>query len=221
MEDALTMPESAAPSGASTRASGRPRLRWNLDRGGFDALLAALDPNRDVAAERYAALRERLSRFFSWNNAVDPDAQADEVLDRLARRVAAASSDDEAVRQPEKFAAGVARMLLREGWRAQKANVQMISSFQQQSEDQNRLQEEQREMERLSALLEECLNELPPGQQELIRRYYCTESRSQIDGRKQLAEEFKISLNALRNRALRIRGDVERKARKRLELTSL
>ena len=214
MEDALTIsrPEKVA---------GRPRLHWNLDRGGFDALLAALDPDRNLAAERYAALRERLSRFFTWNNADDPDAQADEVLDRVARRVASVGSDDEAVRQPEKFASGVARMLLREGWRAQKANVQMISSFQQQSENQSRVQEEQRELERLSALLEECLDELPAEQQELIRRYYSTESRSQIDGRKRLAEEFKISLNALRNRALRIRGDVERKARKRLELTSL
>jgi len=212
MEDALTIPRPV---------SGRPRPRWNLDRGGFDALLAALDPDRDAAAERYAALRERLSRFFTWNNADDPDAQADLVLDRVARRVAASSGDDEAVRQPEKFAAGVARMLLREGWRAQKANLQMISSFQQQNEDRNRLEQEQRELERLSALLDECLNELPPEQQELIRRYYSSGSRSQIDGRKQLAEEFNISLNALRNRALRIRGDVERKARKRLELTSL
>jgi hypothetical protein len=217
MEDALTMPK----SGSLARSAGRPRLRWNLDRGGFDALLAALDADRDVAAERYAALRERLSRFFTWNNADDPDAQADEVLDRVARRVAAASDDDEAVRQPEKFAAGVARMLLREGWRAQKANVQMISSFQQQNDDRIRLQEEQREMERLSALLEECLDELQPEQRDLIRRYYSAESRSQIDGRKQLAEEFNISLNALRNRALRIRGEVERKARKRLELSSL
>jgi hypothetical protein len=219
------MPKSASRSesgpGSTPRAPGRPRLRWNLDRGGFDALLAALDPDRNVAAQRYSALRERLSRFFTWNNADDPDQQADEVLDRVARRVAAAGGDDEAVRQPEKFAAGVARMLLREGWRAQKANLHMISSFQQQSEDRNRLAEEQREMERLSALLEECLDELQPEQQELIRRYYSTESRSQIDGRKQLAEEFNISLNALRNRALRIRGDVERKARKRLELSAL
>jgi len=219
MEDALTMPKPASVSGSPARATGR--LRWNLDRSGFDALLAALDPDRNAAAERYAALRERLSRFFTWNNADDPDAQADEVLDRVARRVAASASDDEAVRQPEKFAAGVARMLLREGWRAQKANLHMISSFQQQSEDHDRLQHEQREMERLSALLEECLNELPPQHRDLIRRYYSTESRSQIDGRKQLAEEFNISLNALRNRALRIRGDVERKARKRLELSSL
>jgi hypothetical protein len=97
----------------------------------------------------------------------------------------------------------------------------MISSFQIQSADQTRLQQEQRELEQLSALLEECLNELPEQHQHLIRRYYSVESRSQIDGRKKLAEEFNISLNALRNRALRIRSDVERKARKRLELSSL
>jgi DNA-directed RNA polymerase specialized sigma24 family protein len=97
----------------------------------------------------------------------------------------------------------------------------MISSFHINSADQNRLQQEQLELERLSALLEECLNELPEPHRHLIRRYYSLESRSQIDGRKLLAEEFNISLNALRNRALRIRSDVERKARKRLELSSL
>jgi RNA polymerase sigma factor (sigma-70 family) len=215
MEDALTIPKMSSPAAA------RPRPRWSLDRDGFDALLAALDPDRNVAAERYAALRERLSRFFTWNNADDPDAQADEVLDRVTRRVSTSSHDDESVRRPEKFAAGVARMLLREGWRAQKANVQMISSFQMQNADQNRLQQEQREVEQLSALLDECLTELPEQQRELIRRYYCADCRSQIDGRKKLAEEFNISLNALRNRALRIRSDVERKARKRLESRSL
>jgi hypothetical protein len=215
MEDALTIPKVGRAA-----ATERPRPRWSLDRDGFDALLAALDPDRNVAAQRYSALRERLSRFFTWNNAEDPDAQADEVLDRVTRRVSTSTSDDESVRQPEKFAAGVARMLLREGWRAQKANVQMIASFQMQSADQDRLQKEQRELERLSELLEECLQELSEQNQHLIRSYYSVESRSQIDGRKKLAEEFNISLNALRNRALRIRGEVERKARKRLEVSS-
>jgi hypothetical protein len=216
MEDALTIPKVARAAPVAER----PRPRWSLDRDGFDALLAALDPDRNAAAQRYSALRERLSRFFAWNNADDPDAQADEVLDRVTRRVSASTSDDESVRQPEKFAAGVARMLLREGWRAQKANVQMIASFQVQSAGLPRLQQEQRELERLSELLEECLQELSEQNQHLIRSYYSVESRSQIDGRKRLAEEFNISLNALRNRALRIRGEVERKARKRLEVSS-
>ena len=114
MEDALTIPK----VGRAASITERTRPRWSLDRDGFDALLAALDPDRNVAAQRYSALRERLSRFFTWNNAEDPDAQADEVLDRVTRRVSTSTSDDESVRQPEKFAAGVARMLLREGWRA-------------------------------------------------------------------------------------------------------
>jgi hypothetical protein len=217
MADALTMPNPRR----ATPGKSPERKRWLLDRGAFDALLAALDPDRNVAAERYSALRERLSRFFAWNHAEDPDAQADEVLDRVTRRVSTSSSDDEAVRQPEKFAAGVARMLLREGWRAQKANMQMISTLQMQSSDQRKLQEERRQMEALSSLLQECLEELPAAHREMIQRYYSTESRTQINGRKKLAEEFNISLNALRNRALRIRGEVERKARKRLELSSL
>ncbi len=217
MEETLTLPQ-APPATVSREPA---RKRWLLDRSGFDALLAVLDSDRDVAAERYAALRERLSRFFAWNHAEDPDAQADEVLDRLTRRVAGSAADDEAVRQPEKFAVGVARMLLREGWRAQKANVQMISNLQMRNADHHRLEQEQRRNELLSSLLEQCLRELPEAQRDMIERYYSSDSRAQIDGRRKLAEELHISLNALRNRAMRIRGEVERKAKERLEQASL
>ncbi len=215
MEDALTL---ARPLSSERTAR---RERWRLDHGGFDALLNALDPDRQVAAERYGALRERLSRFFEWKRADDPDALADEALDRLARRISAAGHEDEAVRQPEKFAAGVARMLLREQWRGQRNNVELVAGLQAEAAKKHEVREEQARTERLSALLEECLERLPAGSQELIRRYYSAESRAQMDGRKRLAEELDISLNALRNRALRIRGELEREARRRLDAESL
>jgi hypothetical protein len=53
---------------------------------------------------------------------------------------------------------------------------------------------------------------LPAAQRELIEKYYGTDGRNQIESRKQLAEEHKISLNALRNRAMRIRIELEERA---------
>jgi hypothetical protein len=197
---------------AAPRSTGK---RWNLDRFAFDALLSALDPDRDVASARYTALHERLVRFFQWNNIEEADALADETLDRLARRVAADrnstnQSDTEAVKEPEKFAAGVARLLLHEYWRQRQRQEQALESLKHRDWTANL--EAKQETEVLASALDECLRALPAAQRELIEKYYGTDGRNQIESRKQLAEEHKISLNALRNRAMRIRIELEERA---------
>ena len=209
--------DDAIASGATARQRGMPRARATLDRDGFDALLAALHPDRAEAAARYAALRDRLGRFFEWNHADDPDARADEAMDRLARRVIDSGKDAEAVRQPEKFAAGIARLMLREQWRQQKADAKLATTLQNQAVELPRQIEEQRQTEVAAGFLEGCLGKLPASQRDLIQRYYSTEARNQIDARKELALEFDISLNALRNRALRIRQELEDCVRTKLE----
>lgn len=214
MEDALANPFDPPPQPTGTSAS---RKRWTLDRSAFHALLAALNPDPDLAALQYAALRDRLSRFFEWNNADGPDALADEVLDRLTRRITTATGQDEAVRQPEKFASGIARLLLHEQWRDRNAASQMLEALQHNYQTLPQQHQEQQQLEQAHALLEECLNQLTTPQRDLIQRYYSVEARSQIASRKQLATETNISLNALRNRALRIRADVESCLKKKLE----
>ncbi len=61
-------------------------------------------------AERYEALRWRLVRLFTWERCGEPEALADEALDRLARRV----TEGEAIERLESYLFGIARMLLRE-----------------------------------------------------------------------------------------------------------
>ena len=46
-----------------------------------------LDANPEQAAEEYEELRRRLIRFFEWRGARFPDEHADEVLNRLARKL--------------------------------------------------------------------------------------------------------------------------------------
>lgn len=193
----------------------QPRRRWSLSRPALDALLAGLDPNRNRACEKYNALHERLIRFFQWNNVEEADTLADEVLDRLARRIAAEThSSGEAVKEPEKFAAGIARLLLHEYWRQRQRQEQAMQAM--KSQDWMPDAAEKQETEALAAVLDECLQSLQPVQRELIEKYYGTEGQNQIEARKQLAIQFNISLNALRNRAMRIRADLERRARSAL-----
>ena len=195
--------------------------RWKLSPDSFHALLSALDPDRDEASRKYDALHERLTRFFSWNRAIDPEALADQALDRLARRIqedkasgSGTSHSDSPVQDPIRFAAGIARLLLHETWREQQREERAYSSWHQvrtetfgSPEDEDSLAED----------LEHCLAQLPSASRMLIERYYSREARTMIAARKKLAADLGISRNALRNRALRIRSDLETCARRHYE----
>jgi DNA-directed RNA polymerase specialized sigma24 family protein len=68
-------------------SSGKNRGEWSLTQEAFDKLLAAFSPDADEAAKQYEALRIRLIRFFEWRSIPLADDRADEVLNRVARRI--------------------------------------------------------------------------------------------------------------------------------------
>src|SRR2546429_4063786 len=67
--------------------TGKGRGEWSLTRQAFDKLLAAFSPDADEGAKQYEALRTRLIRFFEWRSISLADDRADEVLNRVARRI--------------------------------------------------------------------------------------------------------------------------------------
>lgn len=62
----------------------------------------------------------------------------------------------------------------------------------------------------LAKCLNRCLDELASDSRNLILEYYVGEGRSRIDRRKRLAGALSVSESALRNRAQRLRGQLER-----------
>ncbi|HEY6923178.1 MAG TPA: hypothetical protein VI653_06915, partial [Steroidobacteraceae bacterium] len=77
-------------------------------------------------------------------------------------------------------------------------------------------EEEDEDAEIVLSALQGCLEELGPGAADLILAYYGGEGSARIEKRRRLAEELGLSVNALRNRALRLREALERCARKKL-----
>ena len=75
--------------------------------------------------------------------------------------------------------------------------------------------------ERTHACLERCLNKLTVNSRHTIERYYAEDKRSKIDLRKRIAQEFGISLNTLRLRALRIREKLQACIEKCLQAETL
>jgi DNA-directed RNA polymerase specialized sigma24 family protein len=171
-----------------------------VDAATFQALLLALDPNHDKAAQDYRRLHERLVRFFSLHPVADPYALADEALDRLARRVAA---DPNEVITPSAFLVGIARHLLQEEERRRIRESKAAQEWAPVVADSSS------EDEDLHRRLERCLNTMRKEQRELLIEYYRSTGRQKIEHHRELAAKLGITLNALRNRLMRARKELD------------
>jgi DNA-directed RNA polymerase specialized sigma24 family protein len=161
--------------------------RWELSREALDGLLLALGPDRNAAGRRYELVRRKLIDLFAWRRSETPEELADETLNRLARRVL----EGEPIENLERYAVGIARMLLKEGAREREKRsfaLREIRIQQPAAVDESDM----------FTAVERCLGTLSESGRKLIARYYSGE-------RAALASELGISLNTLRNRALRIR----------------
>jgi DNA-directed RNA polymerase specialized sigma24 family protein len=174
-------------------------VRHELSQQGFERLLAALAPDRVTAGAEYERLRYRLIKFFGWEGAADPEYLADETLTRAALKL----DEGEPVRSIGAYVSAIARFVLAE------ASRQALREERRLSEVPRTAPETSRETERSAVCLDRCLETLPERSRALILRYYQDQGSSRIRDRQRLADEFGVSLNSLRNRALRIREKLE------------
>jgi len=163
--------------------------RWTLDGESLSILLAALAPDREAASRRYEALRRRLIDVFAWERSEAPEDAADEALNRLARRLASGVAIED--QNIERYAFGIARYVMLEEARGRRARDAALADL--------RVLQDKPEEPVLLRRVERCLEALPRDQRDLILRYYS-------ENRDRLATALGISVNALRNRALRIRA---------------
>lgn len=171
--------------------------KWNLTAAAFGGFLSRLDINREKAGEKYVTLRRNLVRFFEGRGFSEAEEAADEVCNRLARKLDAG----EHIEDLNQYAYGVARYLILELYKEQARRRQIaeklsIDEFSQEEENESEL--------RLDCL-NRCLGDLSAENRELILAYYQGDGREKIENRRKLAEKMGIPNNALRNRAVRLR----------------
>lgn len=174
---------------------------WILTEEAFAKFLAHLDPDKERAGERYEALRLTLVKFFDWRGAHFPEECADETFNRVARKI----DSGEEVRDIASYCNGVARMIFLESTRApehKRVNLDALTSLQNASSEP-----EGTSLQR--GCLDHCLGILPEESRQLILNYYDSEKRGKIENRLSLADKLGIPLNALRNRAQRVRAKLE------------
>lgn len=164
----------------------------------FDQLLAALHADRDQAGQAYEDLRRRLLKFFAWEGCLHPEEWADEVLSRVARRIASG----EAIVSVTAYTSGVARLALKEARRQEQRSQPLEGQF--------AVAPVEPPDARLAGCLARCLDELPAASRALIVDYYQGDAGGRIRQRQAMAARLGISLNSLRNRALRLRDRLEK-----------
>ena len=173
-------------------------------------ILDLLDPGEQQAAVEYRKLHERLARFFEWNNVEDPMSLADEAIDRLGKRATEADVNG-GVHSAFAFALGIARHLLQEEARHQQKRAE-ISRHWKVHESASSL-----EAEEMENALQHCLAQIRPERRQLIEAYYAYSGNEKAKMHRKLAEEHGLSINALRNRALRARQELESSMREYLK----
>jgi len=179
------------------------RFEWKLTETAFNKLLSSLSPDRNEAANRYELLRRKLIRFCESNSNVPADEGADEIINRVTRKL------DEGTQIPNVFAYsfGVARMVLKEFWKERERSHSVMRELPStttvtvpilEDKDDTRLQ-----------CFDRCLEDLSTESRKLIMDYYREDRHAKIELRKELAQQLSIPLNALRIRAHRVRRTLE------------
>ncbi len=175
------------------------KSRWQLNQEAFDKLLSVLAEKREEAGEKYLLLRKNLVRFFETRSLLSSDDLADEVINRLAKKL----ESGEVLENPNIYAIGIARMVVLET-RKKPLEIDELPEISVLPEN-----EEQNEKEEKLKCLENCLQTLPSENRQIIVGYYQGEKRSKIENRQKLANNLGIPQNALRNRAVRLRDKLE------------
>lgn len=175
--------------------------RTELTRESFDLLLQALDADPQAGAERYDHLRRALIRFFQWRQSIQADKDADETIDRLARKL----FDGKRIDDIYSYAVGVARNVYLESRRSQEkersafaASAALLSEPRHDDEFNLRLD-----------CFESCLRQLPSEKRKLILAYYEGDKQTKIANRRRLADEASMPIARLRIQAHRIRRQLE------------
>lgn len=167
---------------------------WVLTQELFEELLAWLDPDREVAGQKYEHIRCGLIKIFINNGCHCVEDLADESINRVANKLNQIKGSYEG--DPSLYFYGVARKIVYEDRRRTPTPKPTVTW-------------DTEEVEPEFECLERCLEKLTAESRELVLQYYQEEKKAKIDNRRKLADKLGIALNALRIRAYRIRSSLE------------
>jgi len=171
----------------------------------FESLLTWLDPNREIAGQKYEVIRTGLIRIFVSKGFSDAEDLADTVINRVMKRLP--EIRDTYVGDPVRYFHGVARNIIRETLRRREIATETVPSFSEEVESHS---------DEYDCLVK-CLRFLAREKRDLILDYHIYDGRDKVEQHRHMAEELGITEGALRGRAHHLRGSLEKCIRQCLE----
>lgn len=165
----------------------------------LEALLAALDPDREQACIRYLQIRHKLVRIFEWRGCTSPDDLTDETINRVARRIAEGLIPANLYG----YFCGVAHLVYKEFLRREAREHAALESGDWPPFSSGEPAADRRRLD----ILSECLQTLDADQRRLVLEYHRDDNH--ICSRKDLSRELGVPMNALRIRVHRLRRKLE------------
>jgi DNA-directed RNA polymerase specialized sigma24 family protein len=140
-----------------------------------------------------------LIKFFEWRGCSFPEDDADETINRVVRKI----DQGEEIHNPSSYFYGVARMVFMERLRKQEKE-RAVLEYQPRPAPENPGESDQR-----LECVRQCMQRMALESRSLLVEYYEGEEGGQIKIRQELAKRLRLSPNALRIRACRLRKELE------------
>lgn len=164
-----------------------------------------LSSDSDSASSEYKNIRQKLINFFRRRSCPDPEGLADAAIERVVNLLP--KCGDRLPIYPLRYCYGVASFIHKE-------YLSRVAKL-----DGGELKDDcpapynpgmSADQELLDRCLSICLQKLDPERRNIFTRYYLVEPSTGPKKREALAEELKITINALRLQMLRLKGDLRK-----------
>lgn len=166
-------------------------------------MLEWLDKDREIAGQKYEAIRHRLIKILHYRGCFKAEEIADKIIDRVARKV---ESLTDYQGDPAYYFLNVANKVYHE-FRREPEAVELPDDFAEQSvAPATEADDFQPEYE----CLKKCLANLPVEKREFIIGYYQEDKKAKLANYKKLAEKDGIEFSSLHARAFRLRAALEK-----------
>jgi len=173
----------------------------------LNRLLARLDPDPEIAWQKYDELRQKLVAYFEgFGYHAECNELADEVLDRISKK-----PDDYQIDDLPILALGIARNIRKEVSRKQTRTVHLETADAwplNEPGPENKIIHKIDEDRRVQCFIK-CMQGLTRDERKMLLAYYPDEHCKVEELRSRLAEELEISKGTLAKRAARLRSELE------------
>ena len=175
------------------------KTNYDVAQKDFDKLLNCLSDDREEAGARFEKIRGGLVRYFRLKGCHEPEALADESMNRVINRI-----DKLDLSQRSKFDSlfyGFASMVFLEYLRKEKKRFIQLSEIPEQASHTDGHLHEDLALD----CLRKCLKDLNASDGTLLVKYYSEGNKANLKAREQLAIQNEMEIGALQTKIHRIK----------------